>query len=367
MNPHLLLLAISSLFWMVDTGETQTRPSDPLHESPPEPIQLLTDYDGPPEGNQDDPGYELYKAGYAFILDEQWEKAVKAFADLTRKYPTSDYLDDAQYWVAYSLMNSAVFDKARDAYRSFLERFPNSSYYDDVVADLTEVESAMQAASGAPKAGPLFTPIPPSLPLEQMRALEEHRRAIETQRQLANELFWGTPHPDSRSMGTDPETQLRMDALNALGEHKEDEAAFLTLKEVMLNEKNPIPLREGALHVLSEFRKFDPLPVYSQLAKTDTSSYMRQLALDYITSFDRSKSVEILIDIFNSIPGHDKNQISRVFYAIAEVGDDKAVDFLGVVAKAHTNLGLRREAIYYLGAIGSDRARALLYDILQGK
>jgi HEAT repeat protein len=56
-----------------------------------------------------------------------------------------------------------------------------------------------------------------------------------------------------------------------------------------------------------------------------------------------------------------------LFYSIAEVGNDKAVDFLTNVALTHENYDLRTNAVYYLGSIGSEKARASLYRILKGQ
>ncbi|MER3523613.1 MAG: hypothetical protein C4326_05965 [Ignavibacteria bacterium] len=54
-------------------------------------------------------------------------------------------------------------------------------------------------------------------------------------------------------------------------------------------------------------------------------------------------------------------------YAIAEIGNEKAVDFLASVARTHERVELRSDAVYYLGSIGSEKSRAALLRILKGK
>jgi tetratricopeptide (TPR) repeat protein len=299
--------------------------------------------------NQDDPGFALYKAGYSYVLDGQWGKAREQFAELISNYPTSEYLDDAQYWSAYSLLNGNAAKEAIDAYRSFIDTYPTSSYYDDAVADLSEAQAELE------------TPQPGHAP---MALLREQLRGLSHLSLAGTPWNLGTPHPD---MEADPETQLRIDALNAIGDGAEDQTSFETLKEVAVNQRNPVVLRAQAIEILGEFKKFDPFPLFVEIARKDTVEEMRYIALDHIADFDKTRSVDALIEIFHSIPPKNREQTSRVFYSIAEVGNDKAVDFLSGVAKTHSEMAFRREAVYYLGAIGSEKARKALYEILKGK
>jgi len=303
--------------------------------------------------NADDPGFSLYKAGYNFILDERWDDARKKFTELISKYPTSEYVDDAEYWSAYSLAGTKSWKEAIDEYRRFLDEYSGSSYYDDAVADLSEAEAHASSQQ-----------FPPSL--EVMR---QHRMAMEQVhrqvREMSLQLRGEGPHASNPPI--DPDTELRLAALDALGQGKEDDKSFNTLKEVALNNANPVILREQAINILANFRKFDPLPILVELVKTDTGGVVQNIGIDYILNLDKTKSVDALIDIWHSIPPHRQDQSSHVFYSIAEVGNDKAVDFLTSVAHNHTDQRLRREAVYYLGAIGSEKSRKALYEILKGK
>ena len=75
----------------------------------------------------------------------------------------------------------------------------------------------------------------------------------------------------------------------------------------------------------------------------------------------------LLVDLFNAIPKDRTEQVQTIFYSIAEVGNDKAVDFLTTIGLGYDDYELRRDAVYYLGNIGGERARAALYEILRGK
>ncbi|MEK9136037.1 MAG: HEAT repeat domain-containing protein [Bacteroidota bacterium] len=167
----------------------------------------------------------------------------------------------------------------------------------------------------------------------------------------------------------DPETKLKMEALYAIGESTSDEKAFQALKEVALDRKQPLLLRNAALETLADFKKFDILSIYVDLARTDTSEKIQSAALEYIAegSKDKNKSVEVLTNLFNTTPKHRSGQLQTVLYVIADIGNDKAVDFLSTVARTHEDYELRSDAVYYLGTIGGEKARAALYQILRSK
>jgi hypothetical protein len=166
----------------------------------------------------------------------------------------------------------------------------------------------------------------------------------------------------------DPQTRLKLEALYAVGA-KEDEKAYQTLKEVALDTRQPGPLREAAIFTLSDFKKFDVLSVYLEIARKDTSEDVQNSAIEYISLLgkDKNKSVETLAGLFAAVPKHREEQLGTILFAVADIGNDKAVDFLAKVARTHENYDLRRSAVYFLGNIGGEKARTALYEILRGK
>src|SRR5882762_3736940 len=72
--------------------------------------------------NKRDPAYKIYKEGYHLVLDERWEEARKKLHEVEKSYPTSEYVDDAEYWSAYALMHIDK-KKAAESYERFIQRF----------------------------------------------------------------------------------------------------------------------------------------------------------------------------------------------------------------------------------------------------
>jgi HEAT repeat protein len=178
-----------------------------------------------------------------------------------------------------------------------------------------------------------------------------------------------SPWTVDRDEDLDQNTKLKLEALEAIGSSKEDSASFQTLKEIVLNRSAHPRLRTEAMEQLVDFKKYDPLPVFLEVAKSDTGSEIQNAAIDYIGMLtkDKNRSVETLIELFYAIPADHSEQRENIFYSIAEVGNDRAVDFLAKIAKTDQKYDLRSQAIYYLGSIGNDRAKSALYEILREK
>ncbi|HZY10131.1 MAG TPA: HEAT repeat domain-containing protein, partial [Bacteroidota bacterium] len=331
-------------------------------------------------GDIDDPASKIYKKGYNLILEEEWEDARKVFAELIKNYPKSDYLDDAHYWSAYALMNIDE-DKAVSEYKLFIKNYPKSSYCDDAVADLNNIDpNIVIATSGDTKVSIKngknksysYSFAPSARDADKHMKLAERKMQLSLRRLESGKLkierlpSLYTIAPPGGELNKD--TQLKMEALHALGE-KEDSDTYQTLKEIVLNKSQHKELRITAMMKLVDFKKNDPLPIFLEVAKNDTSEEIQNNAIDFIgmRTKDKNRSVEILIELFNAVPERRKEQREVIFYSIAEIGNDNAVDFLTKVARTNEDYDLRLNAIHYLGSIGSKKSRTALYEILREK
>jgi len=312
--------------------------------------------------DQDDPGYGLYRDGYRLVLDGRWEQAVHAFEDLQRRYPASTYSDDAAYWSAYSLKHVQP-KSAREAYRAFIEHYRQSSYFDDAVADLEELEAYTLQLAGD-KASQ-------SAGVSNRAVLAPGLQRLERELQRASRMYhrMGVPMVLRVNENLDPATRVRMEALYAIGETARDEQAFRTLRGVAVANSEPVPLREAALEALVKFPHTETLPVLLSVAREDTNQTMQSYAVDLIAEspVDTSTRINVLIDLYRTLPPSRREQRQAIFYTIADFGNDHAVRFLGDVAQTSPDFEMRREAVYYLGSIGGPSARSLLMKILLQK
>jgi hypothetical protein len=290
-------------------------------------------------------------------------------------------MDDAEYWNAYALSH-INWKKAVDAYNKFIRKYPKSSYVDDVLADLGNLDQEITiSVSGDSNHVVVLSSgnkysygvLPTAVVAEgQMRKAEAMFQRQMDRHSFRLDRLRIPPMASFRGYEMeklDPDTRVRIEALEAISEAKDDEKAFVTLKEVALDRKQPIALRCASLDALTDFKKFDILPVYIDLAKNDTSEKIQTAALQYIAegSKDKNKSVEVLVSLYNATPRERNRKLQTVLFIIADVGNDKAVDFLANVARTEENYELRSDAVYYLGTIGGEKARSALYQILRNK
>jgi HEAT repeat protein len=81
--------------------------------------------------------------------------------------------------------------------------------------------------------------------------------------------------------------------------------------------------------------------------------------------------VEQLIQLFRTFDGTSgtgrtsHGRLGTTLYAIATIGDERATEFLAEVARSHPDYAIRGDAVFYLGTIGSENARAALLRLLQ--
>lgn len=324
--------------------------------------------------DKSDPGYALYKQGYGLVLDEKYEAARQIFATLLAKYPKSVYAVDALYWTAYSFRNYDA-RKAVETYKKFINEYPKSSYYDDAVADL---EALQAQAIPPPPEQPAVAPVPGIAPRAVRPLMNPNFMNLERQlklemRHMGRFRFTARP-PMPFGVGSgeeklDEATRLKMDALYALGDAKEDEKSFTTLRDVAQDMQQPRPVRVAAMDALTNFTKFDVLSVFAEIAKKDTSDDIQGYAIDFIGEHgsDKNQRVGVLEELYHSLPQSRLDQRQTIVYTIADVGNDRAVDFLRQVALMDQSYDLRRDAVYYLGSIGGEKARSALYEILKSK
>ncbi len=336
-------------------------------------VDALLPVDG---DDEKDPGYSTYKAGYDLILDDKWGEAMEKFGEVKSKFPKSSYVDDAAYWSAYA-QKRLDRDKGIAAYELFIKQYPESPYLDDAVADMNDNMNFIVtpgASNVRVKTAPgAYAFSYGSSVRSSERSMRQAERAMRDVDRELRRSGVSTPRPPAWTFGEkskkklDPQTRLKLDALYALGELENDKEAFTTLKDVALDKAQPEVMRIAAIESLEDFHKFDVLPILLDVAKSDAGDELQIIAIHSIADLgtDKNKSTDALISLFNTSK-KEKHQQSTL-YAIADIGNDKAVDFLVKVATTNDNYELRSDAVYYLGNIGNAKSRAALQQILRSK
>lgn len=170
---------------------------------------------------------------------------------------------------------------------------------------------------------------------------------------------------------TDAEKRMRLNALYALGQRRQESPAEIEklFQSIAENPKEDVEVRIAALYGLRRADEQKALALCKSLALKDSSEMMRQAAVHTLaeTTKDKASLLKTLMDIFNQAAETDTQTKETALYGIANVGNDEAVKFLSNIALTSKDYEMRRRAIYFLGSIGGDQAKAALMEVLKQK
>jgi HEAT repeat protein len=170
---------------------------------------------------------------------------------------------------------------------------------------------------------------------------------------------------------TDSEKRMRLNALYALGQRREESPAETEklFQGIAQNANEDVDVRIAALYGLKKMDEQKALALCKSLALKDNDEKMRQAAVHLLaeTTKDKASLLKTLIEIFHQAAETDTQIKETALYGIANVGNDEAVKFLSNIALTSKDYELRRRAIYYLGSIGGDQAKAALMEVLKKK
>jgi len=292
---------------------------------------------------QDDPGQAIYKKGYSAILAKKWDEARKQFMTLVRTYPTSKYVDAAEYWTAYSYAQTDQ-EKAVDLYRHFIEQYSESKYFDDAVADY---EKLALRDKGVPALAPLPPLVPKAaagVPLGVWRPMPSPAPAIAA-----------APVGSFDKKDIDPAVQLKMDAIHALGSNPEDAQAYETVKAIALDQKQPIELRETALQTVVRFKDHDPVEVLLAVAASGDVR-LRTRAIYGIGS-SANKGDDRALKALRAY-ARDGKQLREIreasLVALFRLDEAGMFETLSSIARSDPDRSLRVQAVHMIGRQGQE-------------
>ncbi len=67
-----------------------------------------------------------YQKAFQLLKQANYTQAIKAFSEYLQKYPTSEYSDNAQYWLGETFYVTRKFDNAINAYQTLIDSYPES-------------------------------------------------------------------------------------------------------------------------------------------------------------------------------------------------------------------------------------------------
>jgi HEAT repeat protein/TolA-binding protein len=301
---------------------------------------------------QQDAGYKTYKDGYGLILQEKWADARKKLEEVVSKYANSRYVDDAQYWIAYSWIQSNP-KKAAKFYREFFKLYPSSNYFDDAVADLGRLEGKSAAdsaiASRRQNQERSFRYQIPATTIAPA-GVAPYVVAIPPVGSTTPSPSIYSPRASSRERN--PELELKKNAIEALRRNP-DERSLKMLQDIATDASQHRELRQSALYSLTGYESAKVLETYLTIAKNDPDIQIRQEALfnvGRVKDIGEEHSFEILKQF-----ALDSSQPKELRETAMNSLRNKKGDVLGVylqIARKDKETNIQQTALYYLGQLG---------------
>lgn len=81
----------------------------------------------------------VYQNAYRLIRSRKFDEAIVALHDYISRFPTSDYTDNAQYWLGEVYFAQGKFKQSRDAFKYMLKNYPTSGKSPDAMYKLGRV------------------------------------------------------------------------------------------------------------------------------------------------------------------------------------------------------------------------------------
>ncbi len=95
-------------------------------------------------GNQNSlSDYELYNRGHSQFVSGNYSTALSYFNELLKRYPSSQYADDANFWIARIKMQQKDYQQAINSFESFLRNYPGSEYEPEAAYTLAQAEKEL--------------------------------------------------------------------------------------------------------------------------------------------------------------------------------------------------------------------------------
>jgi HEAT repeat protein len=243
-----------------------------------------------------DPADSLYKAGREAINRGDFRRAAMLFAEISAKYPRSEYAPDAPYWRAFALYKSGRDDDLREALKSLdtqRSKFPKAK----TIADAEELAI-------------------------RVRGVLAQQGDVKSAEAVSRAASKNTPC-------------VRAD-------------------------DNDADIRAAAMNALLQMDAESALPIIKQVLKKrdECSAALREKAVFLLSQKETPETEDILIDVIRNDPSRSVRE-QAVFW-LGQVQTEKAAAALENIATSSPDMGLREKAVFALGQQGSARGTALL-------
>jgi HEAT repeat protein len=330
-----------------------------------------------------EPDEEIFLKAKTALYQKEWPEAIRNLERLISEFPRSPYLDNALYWLGYSLYRLsetgaekerevALKKEALNRLEQLLRQFNSSSWRNE--ARLLEIEIAQKLVqSGYPEFKKYIEATITGVGgvkggEEGVKGIKEGVVGVEggvehgvegTVAGLSVIIPPPSPPLSLNEKETDPELEIKLIALNALMS-LEKNRAWPVLERVA--RENPSPrLRSQALFILSQYDDPRVIPLLLERASSDPDHQVRESAIFWLGQHKGEETVEALSKIFDQ--AKDLALKEKVLFALALNKNPKALNKLISIARENPDLKIKQRAIFWLGQSRERMAEEALFEM----
>src|SRR5919202_5555135 len=274
------------------------------------------------------PADSLYRLGREAINRGDFRRAATLFAEISAKYPRSQYAPDALYWRAFALYRAGRDDDLREALRSLAAqraRFPRAK----TIGDARELAV-------------------------RIRGVLAQQGDVESAEAVSRVAARNQP-----CVRDDNDSEVRAAAMNALLQ-MDAESALPIIKQVLQKrDECSVALREKAVFLLSQKPSSETETLLLDVLHNDPSQSVREQAVFWMGQVHTDRAAAALEEIATSSP--DMELREKAVHALHEQGSERAAALLRRLAESEqTPESVREQAIFWLGQRRSQENAAFL-------
>lgn len=265
-----------------------------------------------------DPADSLYRAGREAINKSEFRRAASLFAEISNKYPKSQYAPDALYWRAFALYKSGRDDDLREALKALdtqKARFPKAT----TIADAEELAIRVRG---------------------QLAQQGDEKAAAEVSKAATRNA------PCAR--GDDNDADIKAAAMNALLQMDAQNALPIIRQVLAKRDECSVALREKAVFLLSQKPTSETEDMLIDIVRNDPSRSVREQAVFWMGQVHTEKAAVALENIATTSP--DMALREKAIFALSEQGSARGAALLRRLAESSdTPESVREQAIFWLG------------------
>ncbi|HKG23692.1 MAG TPA: HEAT repeat domain-containing protein [Blastocatellia bacterium] len=232
----------------------------------------------------------------------------------------------------------------------------------DLLKGLAESADKYKAAENATMAIGLHDS--PLVPV----ALKDLIRNSKARKVRASAVFWlgqssdEIPFLAGLAKNEEEDTDLRKEAVFSIGVSKAG-ASFSTLQDLYGSLKNREVKKQVIFASSLEDNKEDGVTFLIKVADSEADSQLRKEAIFWLGQKAGERSLKALSDTVNK-DDTETEVLKQAVFAISQRHRDESVPLLIKIARTHSNPVVRKDAMFWLGQTGDERAVQFFKEIL---